>query len=78
MSRQPSPPPAAPFDDTDWSTNIEKRVALVTKLRALFEENRERLSDLARMKPAQRSARSAARMSICPQWLDDYLAVFPR
>jgi aldehyde dehydrogenase (NAD+) len=30
------------FDDTDWSTNIELRVALVTKLRALFEDNRVR------------------------------------
>src|ERR1700712_5666465 len=29
------------FDTTDWSTNVEKRVALVTKYRELFEQNRE-------------------------------------
>lgn len=36
------------FDETDWSTNRTLRLELVKKLRALFEENRDRLSDLAR------------------------------
>ena len=36
------------FDDTDWSTNHEKRFALVKKLHELFVANRDRLVDLAR------------------------------
>ncbi len=31
------------FDTTDWSTNHEKRLSLVKKLRELFEANRDRL-----------------------------------
>jgi len=67
------------FDDTDWSTNIEKRVALVTKLRALFEENRERLSDLARHEAgAALGAVSRAHVDMALNGWDDYLAVFPQ
>src|SRR5439155_26927615 len=36
------------FDETDWSTNHEKRYALVRKLHELFVANKHRLSDLAR------------------------------
>ena len=36
------------FDTTDWSTNHEKRFALVQKLYDLFEANRDRLVAIAR------------------------------
>jgi aldehyde dehydrogenase (NAD+) len=36
------------FDETDWSTNHEKRYALVRKLHELFVANKHRLGDLAR------------------------------
>src|SRR4051812_37902585 len=35
------------FDNTDWSTNKDKRLALVKKYRELFEANREKLGALA-------------------------------
>src|ERR1700756_834945 len=35
------------FDNTDWSTNKEKRLALVKKYRELFEANRDKLAALA-------------------------------
>jgi aldehyde dehydrogenase (NAD+) len=67
------------FDETDWSTNIEQRVALVTKLRALFEENRERLSDLARHEAgAALGAVGRAHVGMALDGWDDYLAVFPQ
>jgi aldehyde dehydrogenase (NAD+) len=36
------------FDETDWSTNHEKRFALVKKLHELFEANMDRLVAIAR------------------------------
>jgi aldehyde dehydrogenase (NAD+) len=41
------------FDTTDWSTNHEKRFALLKKLYDLFEANRDRWST----SPATKSAR---------------------
>jgi aldehyde dehydrogenase (NAD+) len=67
------------FDDTDWSTNVDKRVELVTKLRALFEANRERLSDLARHEAgAAMGAVGRAHVDMALSGWDDYLAIFPQ
>jgi aldehyde dehydrogenase (NAD+) len=67
------------FDESDWSTNIEKRVALVTKLRALFEANRERLSELARHEAgAALGAVGRAHVGMALEGWDDYLRVFPQ
>ncbi len=67
------------FDTTDWSTNVEKRVELVTKLRALFEENRERLSDLARNEAgAAIGAVGRAHVDKALDGWDDYLRLFPQ
>ena len=66
------------FDETDWSTNVEKRVALVTKLRELFETNKERLSDLARNEAgAAWGAVGRAHVDMALDGWDDYLKVFP-
>lgn len=67
------------FDTTDWSTNVAKRVELVTKLRALFEENRERLSDLARNEAgAAIGAVGRAHVDMALDGWDDYLRLFPQ
>jgi aldehyde dehydrogenase (NAD+) len=67
------------FDTTDWSTNVEKRVELVTKLRALFEANRERLSDLARNEAgAAIGAVGRAHVDMALDGWDDYLRLFPQ
>ncbi len=67
------------FDQTDWATNVDKRVALVTKLRALFEENRTRLSDLARNEAgAAIGAVGRAHVDMALDGWDDYMAVFPQ
>lgn len=67
------------FDETDWSTNIEKRVALVKKLRELFEQNKERLSELARHEAgAALGAVGRAHVDMALEGWDDYLAVFPQ
>ncbi|CCW18604.1 Aldehyde dehydrogenase [Sphingobium indicum BiD32] len=67
------------FDTTDWSTNVAKRVELVTKLRALFEENRERLSDLARNEAgAAMGAVGRAHVDMALDGWDDYLRLFPQ
>lgn len=67
------------FDTTDWSTNVEKRVDLVTKLRALFEANRECLSDLARNEAgAARGAVGRAHVDMALDGWDDYLRLFPQ
>ena len=66
------------FDHSDWATNVDLRVALVTKLRALFEDNRERLSDLCRHEAgAALGAVGRAHVSMALDGWDDYLAVFP-
>ncbi|MCI4592339.1 aldehyde dehydrogenase family protein [Sphingobium sp. BYY-5] len=67
------------FDTTDWSTNVALRVALVTKLRALFEENRDRLSDLARHEAgAAIGAVGRAHVDMALEGWDDYLRLFPQ
>lgn len=67
------------FDTTDWSTNVEKRVDLVTELRALFEDNRERLSDLARNEAgAAVGAVGRAHVDMALDGWDDYLRLFPQ
>ncbi len=67
------------FDTTDWATNHELRFALVTKLRALFEENRERLSDLARHEAgAAMGAVNRAHVDMALDGWDDYMRIFPQ
>jgi aldehyde dehydrogenase (NAD+) len=67
------------FDTTDWSTNHTKRFELVTKLRALFEANRDRLSDLARQEAgAAIGAVSRAHVDMALDGWDDYMAIFPQ
>jgi aldehyde dehydrogenase (NAD+) len=67
------------FDETDWSTNVDLRVALVTKLRDLFQANKERLSDLARHEAgAAMGAVGRAHVDMALDGWDDYLAVFPK
>jgi len=67
------------FDTTDWSTNKEKRVELVTKLRALFEKNRDRLGELAKHEAgAALGAVNRAHVDMALDGWDDYLNVFPR
>lgn len=67
------------FDTTDWSTNVEKRVALVTKYRELFEQNRERLGQLAMHEAgAARGAVGRAHVDMALDGWDDYLRVFPQ
>ena len=67
------------FDETDWSTNIDLRVALVVKLRALFEANRERLSDLARHEAgAAVGAVGRAHVDMALDGWDDYVRLFPQ
>jgi aldehyde dehydrogenase (NAD+) len=67
------------FDATDWSTNVAQRVALVTKLRALFEDNRARLSDLARHEAgAALGAVGRAHVDMALDGWDDYLRLFPQ
>ncbi len=66
------------FDTTDWSTNVAKRVELVTKLRELFEENRVRLGELAQVEAgAALGAVSRAHVDMALAGWDDYLKVFP-
>ena len=67
------------FDETDWSTNTEQRVALVRRLRELFEANRGRLSDLARYEAgAALGAVGRAHVDMALAGWDDYLEVFPK
>ncbi len=65
------------FDNTDWSTNHEKRLDLVKKYRALFEANRDRLSDLAVHEAgAALGAVSRAHVGMALDGWDDYIRVF--
>ncbi|HEX8055082.1 MAG TPA: aldehyde dehydrogenase family protein, partial [Novosphingobium sp.] len=67
------------FDNTDWSTNKEKRLALVKKYRELFEAARPRLADLAVHEAgAAQGAVDKAHVSMALGGWDDYLAVFDR
>lgn len=66
------------FDDSDWSTNVAKRVELVTALRDLFVANKDRLSDLARHEAgAALGAVGRAHVDMALEGWDDYLRVFP-
>lgn len=66
------------FDETSWSTDVALRVGLVRRLRALFEANRARLSDLARHEAgAALGAVGRAHVDMALAGWDDYLAVFP-
>lgn len=67
------------FDTTDWSTNKEKRVALVKKYRELFEAARPRLAELAVHEAgAAQGAVDKAHVAMALQGWDDYLAVFDK
>ena len=67
------------FDETDWSTNREKRLALVKTYRELFEANRQQLSDLAVHEAgAALGAVDRAHVAAALDGWDDYLRVFDR
>ena len=67
------------FDNTDWSTNKDKRLALVKKYRELFEANRDRLGDLAVHEAgAALGAVDKAHVAMALDGFDDYLAVFDK
>lgn len=67
------------FDTTDWSTNVEKRVALVHKLHTLFEQNRDRLAALALHEAgAAPAAIERAHVNLALDGWGDYLRVFPQ
>jgi aldehyde dehydrogenase (NAD+) len=67
------------FDETDWSTNKEKRLALVKKYRELFEANRDRLGELAVHEAgAARGAVNRAHVQMALEGWDDYLSIFDK
>jgi aldehyde dehydrogenase (NAD+) len=67
------------FDDSDWSTNVERRVVLVQTLYDLFDANRERLSDLARYEAgAAVGAVGRAHVDMAMDGWLDYMRVFPQ
>jgi aldehyde dehydrogenase (NAD+) len=67
------------FDETDWSTNKEKRVALVKKYRELFEANRGRLAELSVHEAgAALGAVNRAHVDMALEGWDDYLRVFDK
>jgi aldehyde dehydrogenase (NAD+) len=66
------------FDTTDWSTNHEKRFALVHKLYDLFEANRDRLVDIARHEVgAPLVAVDRAQVANCLNSWRDLMEVYP-
>lgn len=67
------------FDQSNWGdpANRGQRVELLTKLRALFEENKGRLAELARFEAgAALGAVGMAHVDNANQGWDDYMAVF--
>lgn len=67
------------FDNSDWSTDTDGRVALVTRLRDLLRENYDRLSDLSRHEAgAARGAVKRAHVDMALEGYDDYLRLFPQ
>lgn len=67
------------FDETDWSTNRQKRYDLVKKYRELFEKNRERLGELAKHEAgAAQGAVNRAHVDMALDGWDDYLRIFDR
>lgn len=66
------------FDHTDWSTNKDKRFALVQKLRDLFVANQGRLFQLAQYEAgAALGAAATAHVGTALECWDDYLRLFP-
>ncbi len=67
------------FDETDWSEDKATRVKLLVKLRELFEQNRDRLGDLAVHEAgAARGGVTRAHVNMALDGWDDYLQVFDR
>ena len=68
------------FDETNWASeeNRQTRFELVTKYRALFEKNRDRLRQLAIHEAgAAQGAVDRAHVDMALDGWDDYLRVFP-
>ena len=69
------------FDETNWSSdeNRQTRFDLVTRYRALFEANRQRLADLSVFEAgAALGAVKRAHVDMALDGWDDYLRVFPQ
>jgi aldehyde dehydrogenase (NAD+) len=67
------------FDTSDWSTNHAKRLELVVKYRALFEQNRDRLAALAMYEAgAAQVAVQMAHVNMALDGWDEYIKVFPK
>ena len=67
------------FDTTDWSTNHDKRLALVHKLFDLFEANRDRLVAIARHEVgAPLMAVNRAQVANCLNSWRDLMEVYPQ
>jgi aldehyde dehydrogenase (NAD+) len=69
------------FDHTDWSSdeNRQNRFEILKKYRELFEQNRDRLAELATHEAgAAQGAVFRAHVNMALDGWDDYLAVFPR
>ncbi|MET0251773.1 MAG: aldehyde dehydrogenase family protein [Novosphingobium sp.] len=69
------------FDETDWPSieNKDRRFELVKKLRELFQENYQRLADLAVHEAgAALGAVGRAHVDMALMGWDDYLQVFPQ
>jgi len=67
------------FDESDWAApeNRGHRLELVKKLRALFEENKDRLAELSRVEAgAALGAVAMAHVDNANHGWDDYLTVF--
>jgi aldehyde dehydrogenase (NAD+) len=67
------------FDTTDWATNHQKRLTLVTKLYDLFVANRKRLSDIARHEVgAAVLAVERAQVATCLDSWKQLIDIFPK
>ena len=67
------------FDTTDWSTNHEKRFALVKKLYDLFEVNRDRLVKISRHEVgAPLMAVNRAQVANCLNSWRDLMEIYPK
>jgi aldehyde dehydrogenase (NAD+) len=69
------------FDHTDWSSdeNRQNRFEILKKYRELFEQNRDRLAELAVHEAgAAQGAVFRAHVNMALDGWDDYMAVFPR
>lgn len=67
------------FDTTDWSTNHEKRFALVQKLHELFVANSDRLADIVRHEAgASLVAVNRAQLAQCLNSWKELMDVYPQ